>query len=86
MNVNGNDLGLDKLGLSDLKNVHRNLSVSKLVDDIVNNNEGLIGLRGAAMVDTGIYTGRSPQDKYIVDEDSSNEKLSGLSIIYYISL
>ena len=75
MNVNGNDLGLDKLGLSDLKNVHRNLSVSKLVDDIVNNNEGLIGLRGAAMVDTGIYTGRSPQDKYIVDEDSSNEKL-----------
>ena len=75
MNVNGNDLGLDKLGLSDLKNVHRNLSVSKLVDDIVKNNEGLIGLRGAAMVDTGIYTGRSPQDKYIVDEDSSNEKL-----------
>ena len=75
MNVNGNDLGLDKLGLTDLKNVHRNLSVSKLVDDIVNNNEGLIGLRGAAMVDTGIYTGRSPQDKYIVDEDSSNEKL-----------
>ena len=75
MNVNGNDLGLDKLGLSDLKNVHRNLSVSKLVDDIVNNNEGLIGLRGATMVDTGIYTGRSPQDKYIVDEDSSNEKL-----------
>ena len=39
MNVNGNDLGLDKLGLSDLKNVHRNLSVSKLVDDIVNNND-----------------------------------------------
>ena len=63
MNVNGNDLGLNKLGLFDLKNVHRNLSVSKLVDDIVNNNEGLIGLRGAAMVDTGIYTGRSPQDK-----------------------
>ena len=75
MNINGNDLGLDKLGLSDLKNVHRNLSVSKLVDDIVNNDEGLIGLRGAAMVDTGIYTGRSPQDKYIVDEHSSNQKL-----------
>ena len=69
MKVNGNDLGLESLGLSDLKNIYRNLSVSELVDDIVNNNEGLIGLRGAAMVDTGIYTGRSPQDKYIVDED-----------------
>ena len=69
MKIYGNDLGLDSLGLYNLKNVHRNLSVSELVDDIVNNNEGLIGLRGAAMVDTGIYTGRSPQDKYIVDED-----------------
>ena len=75
MKIYGNDLGLDSLGLYNLKNVHRNLSVSELVDDIVNNNEGLIGLRGAAMVDTGIYTGRSPQDKYIVDEPSSNEKL-----------
>ena len=75
MKIYGNDLGLDSLGLNNLKNVHRNLSVLELVDDIVNNKEGLIGLRGAAMVDTGIYTGRSPQDKYIVDEPSSNEKL-----------
>ena len=73
MKIYGNDLGLD-IGLYNLKNVNRNLSVSELVDDIVNNNEGLIGLR-AAIVVTGIYTGRSPQDKYIVDEPSSNEKL-----------
>ena len=75
MKIYGNDLGLDSLGLNNLKNVHRNLSVSELVDDIVNNKEGLIGLRGAAMVDTGIYTGRSPQDKYIVDEPSSSKAL-----------
>ena len=72
MKVNGNELGLDQLGLIDLENVYRNLSVSELVDDIVVNGEGLIGMRGAAMVDTGIYTGRSPKDKYIVDEPSSN--------------
>ena len=75
MNKSGNDLGLDQLGLVDLVNVHRNLSVKELVDDIVSNKEGLIGLRGAAMVDTGIYTGRSPKDKYIVDESSSNESI-----------
>ena len=75
MNKSGNELGLNQLGLIDLVNVHRNLSVKELVDDIVSNKEGLIGLRGAAMVDTGIYTGRSPKDKYIVDESSSNENI-----------
>ena len=75
MNMNGNDLGLDQLGLLNLTNVHRNLPVKELVDDIVKNGEGVIGLRGAAMVDTGIYTGRSPKDKYIVDEPSSNDKI-----------
>ena len=29
------------------------------------------------MVDTGIYTGRSPKDKYIVDELSSQKKFGG---------
>ena len=75
MNMNGNDLGLAKLGLLDLTNVHRNISVESMVADIVGNGEGVIGLRGAAMVDTGIYTGRSPNDKYIVDEPSSTEKI-----------
>ena len=75
MKTNGNGLGLDQLGLIDLENVHRNLSIKELVNDIVDNGEGLIGLRGAAMVDTGIYTGRSPKDKYIVDEPSSNKDI-----------
>ena len=75
MKISGNDLGLAKLGLLDLTNVHRNISVESMVADIVGNGEGVIGLRGAAMVDTGIYTGRSPNDKYIVDEPSSNEKI-----------
>ena len=75
MKMNGNDLGLNQLGLTNLTNVHRNLPVKELVDDIVKNGEGVIGLRGAAMVDTGIYTGRSPKDKYIVDEPSSNDKI-----------
>ncbi|MBL50393.1 MAG: phosphoenolpyruvate carboxykinase (ATP) [Candidatus Marinimicrobia bacterium] len=75
MKISGNDLGLDKLGFNNLKNVYRNLSVKTMVSDIVNNGEGVVGLRGAAMVDTGIYTGRSPQDKYIVDEPSSVDKI-----------
>ena len=69
------ELGLDKLGITNIDHLERNLSVQELVKDILVNNEGVIGLRGAAMVDTGIYTGRSPQDKYIVAESSSEEKI-----------
>ena len=75
MKMNGNDLGLDQLGLRNLNNVYRNLPAKDLVNDIVENGEGVVGLRGAAMVDTGIYTGRSPKDKYIVDEPSSSDKI-----------
>jgi phosphoenolpyruvate carboxykinase (ATP) len=32
-------------------------------------------MNGAIMIDTGRYTGRSPKDKYFVDEKSSNENL-----------
>ena len=75
MKISGNELGLTKLGLLDLTNIYRNISVESMVADIVSNGEGVIGLRGAAMVDTGIYTGRSPNDKYIVDEPSSTDKI-----------
>ena len=74
MKTNEIGIELEELGLED-QSVYRNLTVSELVDDIVANNEGIIGLRGAAMVDTGIYTGRSPKDKYIVDEPSSNSDI-----------
>ena len=66
---------LKKLGLTNLNNFFRNQSSSDLVSDILSNGEGVIGLRGAAMVDTGVYTGRSPKDKYIVEEPSSSDKI-----------
>ena len=75
MKVLGNDLGLNHLGINNLTNVYQNMSVESLVADIVSNGEGVIGLKGAVMVDTGIYTGRSPKDKYIVDELSSSDKI-----------
>ena len=75
MKILGNDLGLNQLGIKGLTNVYQNMSVEDLVSDIVSNGEGVIGLNGSAMVDTGIYTGRSPKDKYIVDESSSSDKI-----------
>ena len=46
-----------------------------MVSDIIKNSEGNIASSGAAMIDSGEYTGRSPKDKYIVEEGSSSEKI-----------
>ena len=66
---------MEKIGIKGMDNFHRNLMVKDLIDHIVQNNEGRTGLRGATMIDTGIYTGRSPNDKYFVDEPSSRDKI-----------
>ena len=75
MILNNETRGLSKLGILNQKNIKRNLPVEDLVKDILDNNEGVAGLRGSVMVDTGIYTGRSQKDKYIVEEESSKEKI-----------
>ncbi len=68
-------IDLSSLGINDTEKIKRNLPVEILVEEIVKNDEGVIGLNGATMVDTGAYTGRSPNDKYFVDESSSNKNL-----------
>ena len=75
MLVAGKDLDFDKLGIHNVKEVHRNLSIDELIEETVANGEGVIGPRGATIVDTGKYTGRSPKDKYIVDEPTSTENI-----------
>ena len=56
------------------QNFKRNSHIDDLIKDAVGNNEGVIGLNGALMVDTGEFSGRIPNDKFIVDESSSTEK------------
>ena len=75
MKITSKDLSLDSIGLGKLKNLHINCSNEELVEDILLNGEGVVGLNGAAMVDTGKFTGRSPKDRYIVDETTSNESI-----------
>ena len=52
-----------------------NPDIDKIYEHILQYNEGEIGLKGAAMVDTGIFTGRSPKDKYFVEEEYSKDNL-----------
>ena len=70
-----NNLGLDKLGITRAERIVRNPPVESLIEDIVLNKEGKIGMNGAVMVDTGRFTGRSPLDKYIVDEPTTSDNV-----------
>jgi len=49
--------GLDKLGLENIGKVYYNLSYDELQAHEINNNECKISSTGAAMCDTGIFTG-----------------------------
>jgi len=61
--------------LLQIKNLHTNPSIELISEHIIKNKEGYVGMNGALMVDTGIFTGRSPEDKYFVEEDSSKNNL-----------
>lgn len=55
--------------------VRYNWSAPRLIEANIAEGTGRLSPTGAVMVDTGIYTGRSPQDKYFVRESSSQDKL-----------
>lgn len=73
--MNGKTYGLEYLGLKNLGHVYRNLSIPELVERAVARGEGILASNGALCVRTGKYTGRSPQDKFIVDEPEIRDEV-----------
>ncbi|MCC7156097.1 MAG: phosphoenolpyruvate carboxykinase (ATP) [Bryobacterales bacterium] len=60
--------GLEQIGLNKAAAAYWNLGTAHLVERAIRHNEGLLSGRGALVVRTGQFTGRSPKDKYIVRE------------------
>lgn len=74
---------LDKVLKGD--NICHDLPVSQLVERALDKKEGILTSTGALRATTGKYTGRSPQDKYIVEEGSVKDKINWGSVNQPIS-
>lgn len=63
---NPSNHGLENHGLHNLRTIYWNLTRAQLIEQAVANNEGHFSADGAFIVQTGKHTGRSPNDKYVV--------------------
>ena len=61
--------------LTDAK-VYWNLDNISLIDLAVERGEGFLSSHGALVTETGERTGRSPNDKFIVDEETTNQDVN----------
>lgn len=62
-----------QLGISEATKVHYQLTPSELVQQALDRKQGVLNNTGALCINTGEFTGRSPQDKFIVkDEITTN--------------
>lgn len=66
---------LEELGFRNVGNINWNASTPHLYEEIVRRQEGNIAHLGPVVVRTGHHRGRSPEDRFIVKEPSSLEKI-----------
>jgi phosphoenolpyruvate carboxykinase (ATP) len=69
--LTGVSLGLDDFGIGPSASVDFNLAPAALYEQAIRRGEGLAAEGGPIVVRTGKHTGRSPQDKFVVREPSS---------------
>ncbi len=62
---------LEGTGVTAARPVYTNLTAPGLVAESLRRHEGRLSADGAIMVNTGVHTGRSVQDKFVVDEPAT---------------
>jgi len=78
---------LKKLGISrsGLKRFHYQQSPSVLIEQTLERSEGVLNDGGALAIQTGKFTGRSPQDRFIVQDATTTDTIDWNSINQPIS-
>ncbi|WP_024788212.1 MULTISPECIES: phosphoenolpyruvate carboxykinase (ATP) [unclassified Lebetimonas] len=78
-------LNLDDLGIT-AQNIIHNPSYDKIIEDTLKKGEVVITKSGATAVDTGEFTGRSPEDKFFVKQSPSEKYIAWGEINHPITL
>lgn len=74
------DYGLEEIGIKQYLAINRNASYEELFQLEIDPNltgyeKGILTKTGAITVDTGKFTGRSPKDKYVVEEGTLKQNI-----------
>ena len=75
MSLDLHALGLERDGIA-ASRVHWNLTGAALYEEAVRRQEAVIAIEGPLVCRTGQHTGRSPNDKFIVREHSSEAQIA----------
>ena len=78
-------LGLDRHGLKDVATARWNYGTPALYEQSLYRREGELSADGCIVTKTGIYTGRSPKDKFFVDEPGCHNEIDWGSVNQPIS-
>ena len=76
-NIGNNFSGItpDLHGFKDLKKVHWNLNRDEIYNITIDNGQGVLSKDQALVVETGIHTGRSANDKFIVKNELNTNSI-----------
>ena len=70
------DQRLESVGIVDPASVFWNLSTAALYEEAVARREGTVATSGPLVFRTGAHTGRSPRDRFVVEEPSSASRIA----------
>lgn len=66
---------VEKQGITNYLNIFYNPTAPQLYEQAIRRQEGLLAHQGPLVVRTGQFTGRAPNDKFVVKEPSSTDRI-----------
>jgi len=67
--------GAEAFGFKDLQRVFWNLTAPRLYEESIGRSEAMLAVGGALVAQTGVHTGRSPKDKFIVRDATTADSV-----------